>query len=81
MVPLIIITILIGGIAGWLASLIYKGKGSGLILNIILGIVGAYIGDRLFKFFGFYASNDFIPSIITATVGAIIVLWIVNKLS
>ena len=70
----------VGGIAGWLAGVIMKGQGHGLLMNIVIGIVGGAIGGFVFSFVGVGATN-LIGSIITATIGAIILLWIVNKLA
>lgn len=69
--------ILIGLVAGWLAGLIVKGSGSGLLLNIVIGIVGAVLGGFLFGLLGF-ASTGIIGSLITALVGAIVLLLIVS---
>lgn len=75
----IIAWLLVGAIAGWLAGVIMKGKGQGLLMNILVGIVGGAIGGWVFGLAGFGTTN-MAGSIITATVGAIILLWIVNKL-
>ena len=72
--------LIVGGIAGWLAGVIMKGRGHGLLMNIVIGIVGGAIGGFVFDFVGVGATN-LVGSIITATVGAIILLWIANKLS
>ena len=71
--------LLVGGIAGWLAGVIMKGEGHGLLMNIVVGIVGGAIGGWLFNLAGF-GTTSMVGSIITATVGAIILLWVVNKL-
>ena len=71
--------LLVGAIAGWLAGVIMKGKGQGLLMNIVVGIVGAAIGGWVFKLAGF-GTTGMASSLITATVGAIILLWVVNKL-
>lgn len=74
----ILIFLAIGAVAGWLAGLIFKGGGFGLIWNIIIGIVGGVIGGWLFgNFFG----DSLVGAIITAVVGAIILLWIANMAS
>ena len=70
---------IIGAIAGWLAGLIMKGKGSGLLMNMLIGIVGAFIGGWAFSFLGL-TSNGFIGSLVTAVFGAIILLFIVKKI-
>ena len=73
----LIIFIAIGAVAGYLGSLIFKGAGNGLLINIIVGIVGGFIGGWLFGWLGVGGGN-IIWQIISATVGAIILLWIVS---
>ncbi len=73
----LIIFLAIGALAGWLAGNIMKGKGFGIIGNIVVGIVGALIGGYLFNFFGI-AAGGLIGALITATVGAIVLLFIVS---
>ncbi len=67
--------IIIGGIAGWLASLMWKGSGSGLIINILLGIAGAIVGGFVFGLLGMESTGTW-GSFITAVVGAFLLLWI-----
>ncbi|MCC8062634.1 MAG: GlsB/YeaQ/YmgE family stress response membrane protein [Rikenellaceae bacterium] len=69
--------ILIGLVAGWLGSLIMKGSGSGLLLNIIIGIIGGVLGGWLFSLFGLVPVGT-LGSLLTALVGAIVLLWIVS---
>lgn len=69
--------ILIGLVAGWLAGLIVKGSGSGLLLNIVIGIVGSVLGGWLFSLMGLSSTNIW-GSLITALVGAIVLLLIVS---
>ena len=73
----LIIYLALGAIAGWIAGLIMKGDGFGLIVNIIVGIVGAVVGGWVFSFFGF-ESTGLIGSMITAVVGAVILLAIIG---
>jgi len=73
----ILIALLIGGIAGWLASLIRGGQGFGFFGNIVLGIIGGVIGGVAFGFLGIEDTN-FIGSILVSTVGAVIVLVIAS---
>ena len=72
--------IVLGGIAGWLASLITKRNDQmGCITNIIAGIVGAAVGGWVFSLFGGKGVTGFdLPSLLVAFVGAVIVLAIVN---
>ncbi|BCE01533.1 GlsB/YeaQ/YmgE family stress response membrane protein [Marinicellulosiphila megalodicopiae] len=76
----IIASLFIGGIAGWLSGNIMKGKGFGLIGNIVVGIVGAIIGGFTFGLAGFYA-DSIIGSIITSTVGACLLLYLIRILT
>ncbi len=69
-----IIWIIIGGLAGWLAGIIMKDK-SGLIMNIIIGIVGAFIGGWLFGVLGIAPQSGLVGSLITATAGAVVLLF------
>ena len=69
--------LIIGLIAGWLAGVIMKGKGAGLIVNLVVGVIGAFLGGFLFQFVGLSA-HGFIGSLITATVGAVVLLFIVG---
>lgn len=69
--------IIIGIIAGFLAGKIMRGGGFGLIINLLLGILGGVLGGWVFALFGLAASG-LIGSLITSTVGAILVLWIVR---
>jgi uncharacterized membrane protein YeaQ/YmgE (transglycosylase-associated protein family) len=73
----LIILLIIGAIAGWLAGLIVKGYGFGLIGNIVVGVVGAFIGQYLFPRFGLWGA-DIVGLIISATLGAIILLIIIG---
>ena len=75
----ILITLLIGAIAGWLAGQIVRGAGFGLIGNIVIGIVGAFVAGLLLPGLGILATqNALVNQIIFATIGAIIVLVILS---
>ncbi|MEM6723603.1 MAG: GlsB/YeaQ/YmgE family stress response membrane protein [Bacteroidota bacterium] len=71
--------IIIGAVAGWLAGTLFKGKDFGLLWNILLGIAGAVVGDFVFGMVGLVATH-IVGRIVTATVGAIIVLWVSTQL-
>ncbi len=74
--------IILGGIAGWLASIV-TGRNSqmGCISNIIAGIIGGLVGGWVFSFFGKSGVTGFnLPSLLVAFVGAVIVLFIFNAL-
>lgn len=74
----LIVFLIIGGIAGWLASM-FMNKSQGLLMNLFVGIVGAYIGGFLGNAVGLTATG-FVGSIIMATIGAVILLWVLKKL-
>lgn len=76
----LIIWLVIGAVAGWLAGLIMRGFGFGLIGNIVVGIIGAALGGWLFGVAGItlLAGNPLINTIITATIGAIVLLFIIR---
>jgi uncharacterized membrane protein YeaQ/YmgE (transglycosylase-associated protein family) len=73
----LIVFLVIGLVAGWLAGLIWKGGGFGLVWNLIIGVVGSFIGGFIFRYLGI-AYTGWIASIIAAVVGALILLAIVN---
>ena len=78
----ILVILLVGLIAGWLAGKIVRGTGYGLVADICLGIVGALIGSWLFPKLGIHIGSGFIAAIISATLGAIlllVVLRLVNR--
>ena len=75
----IIASLIVGGLAGWLAGLIMKGGGQGIVMNIIIGVIGGVIGGWLFGLLGVTVGSGLIGSIITATIGAILLLFIVSK--
>ena len=70
--------IIIGAIAGWLAGKIVKGSGSGILMNIVIGIVGALIGGFLLSFFLDTAGGGWFFTLFTAVVGSVILLWLVG---
>ncbi|MDL2281119.1 GlsB/YeaQ/YmgE family stress response membrane protein [Selenomonadales bacterium OttesenSCG-928-I06] len=67
--------LIIGAVAGWAAGQITKGHGFGLWVDIILGVVGAYVGGYALSIFGIAAYGT-IGQLLTATFGAVIVIWI-----
>jgi uncharacterized membrane protein YeaQ/YmgE (transglycosylase-associated protein family) len=69
--------ILIGLVAGFLAGKIMRGGGFGFFVNILVGIVGGWLGGWVFGLFGI-GSTSIIGSLITALVGACLLLWIIS---
>jgi uncharacterized membrane protein YeaQ/YmgE (transglycosylase-associated protein family) len=74
----VIIWLIIGAIAGWLAGLIVKGYGFGLIGNIVVGIVGAVIAGWLLPRIGFVLGGGIVAAIINAVIGAVILLLVIG---
>ena len=74
----IIIMLVVGAIAGWLAGNIVRGFGFGLLWNIIIGIVGAFIGVWLLTRLGFVPFAGFVGSIVNAVIGSGVLLLIVG---
>jgi uncharacterized membrane protein YeaQ/YmgE (transglycosylase-associated protein family) len=70
--------IIIGAIAGWIAGKIVKGGGSGILMNIVIGIIGALIGGFLLSFFLDTAGGGWWFTLFTAVLGSVILLWIVG---
>jgi len=73
----LIIFLVIGAVAGWLAGVIMKGGGYGLVGDIIVGVIGSLIGGWLFGLLGI-AAGGLIGSIVAAVVGAIILIAILR---
>ncbi len=69
--------LIIGIIAGWLAGNITKGEGFGLVGDLVVGIVGSFVGGHLFSLLGI-SVYGIIGEIIMATIGAIVLLWIIR---
>jgi uncharacterized membrane protein YeaQ/YmgE (transglycosylase-associated protein family) len=63
--------VLVGLIAGWLAGKIMKRSGQSVLGDLVLGVLGAVVGGWLIGLFGFHTYGGLIPSIVTATIGAI----------
>jgi uncharacterized membrane protein YeaQ/YmgE (transglycosylase-associated protein family) len=74
----LIILLVVGAIAGWLAGVIVKGYGFGLLGNIAIGVIGSFIGGWLFGFFGVFHGGGFVGALIGATVGAVILLLLLR---
>ena len=71
--------LIVGAVAGWLGSLLMKGKKLAVGAYIVLGILGAFVGDAVFGLLGIAAYR--LPGrIIVATIGAMLVIWLVNQI-
>ncbi len=74
----LIYTLIIGAACGWLAGFLQKGEGFGLIGNIVIGILGSFVGSWLFRQLGLHIGSDLTGHIITSVVGALVVLFLVG---
>ena len=74
----LLVIILVGAVAGWLAGQIVQGTGFGLVGDIIIGIVGAFIASWLFPQLGIHLGAGIVAAIIAATIGAVLLLVIVR---
>ena len=74
--------LVLGLIAGFIASKLYAGSGQGVLLDIVLGIVGAFVGGFLFSLIGATPVTGFnLYSMFVAVVGAVVVLWLYRTLA
>ena len=74
----LLIFLAIGAVSGWLAGVLMKGGGYGLIGDIVVGIVGAVVGGYLFGLLGISAGGGLIGSIITAVIGAMVLIALIR---
>jgi uncharacterized membrane protein YeaQ/YmgE (transglycosylase-associated protein family) len=74
----IVVILIIGAVAGWLGSTIYMGSGLGLIGNIVIGIIGSFVGYWALGKLGVNLGTGWIGAILTGAIGAIIILILLN---
>jgi uncharacterized membrane protein YeaQ/YmgE (transglycosylase-associated protein family) len=73
----ILLWIVLGALAGWIASVVMGTRGQGVAIDIVLGVVGAFVGGWLFNQFGAQGVTGFnLPSLLVAVVGAVVVIAI-----
>jgi uncharacterized membrane protein YeaQ/YmgE (transglycosylase-associated protein family) len=79
----ILVWIIFGALAGWIASMIMnKNKQMGAIANIVVGVIGAFIGGYIMDFFGADGITGFnLQSLIVAVVGAVVLLYVIGLIS
>lgn len=71
-------SIIVGGLAGWIASSVMKSN-TGILANILLGIVGAVVLNFLLGMFGIYAADAWIPQLIVGAAGACLLIFVGRK--
>lgn len=69
--------LIIGALAGWMAGHITRGRGFGLLGDIVVGVIGAWLGGFVLHLFGLY-SFGFIGALVTALIGAVILLTLIR---
>ncbi len=74
----LVVFILVGAVAGWLAGMIVKGFGYGLLGNIVVGIIGAFIAGMVFPAVGLSLGAGIVSAIIHSTIGAVILLFLIK---
>ena len=74
----LIVWLIIGALAGWLAGLITKGGGFGLFVDILVGIVGAFVGGWLAGVLHIGVGGGFFSSLFVAVIGAIVLLFVIR---
>ncbi|MEY8096342.1 GlsB/YeaQ/YmgE family stress response membrane protein [Falsihalocynthiibacter sp. S25ZX9] len=74
----IIVMLVVGALAGWLSGRIMKGRGFGVVGNVIVGVVGAFLAGMIFPALGVSVGGGFIASIIYATIGSVILLFVIG---
>ncbi len=72
--------LIIGALAGYLSAQFTGKRTFGLLGNIVIGVIGAIIGGKIFGFLNISAGGGFFGALITATCGALVALWILKKL-
>jgi uncharacterized membrane protein YeaQ/YmgE (transglycosylase-associated protein family) len=73
----LVLTLIFGALAGWFAGVITKGKGFGFVGNIVVGIIGAFLGTFCFGLLGIAATNV-VGQLIFAVLGALLFVWLLR---
>jgi uncharacterized membrane protein YeaQ/YmgE (transglycosylase-associated protein family) len=76
----IVYFLIIGGVAGWLAGLFMKGRGFGVLGNIVVGVIGALLGGFLFRLLGLSSDGSLIGTLVVSFVGAVVLLMLAGVL-
>jgi uncharacterized membrane protein YeaQ/YmgE (transglycosylase-associated protein family) len=77
----LLVILIVGIVAGWLAGQIVRGAGFGLIGDLLVGVIGAFLASALFPRLGFHVGTGIVSEILYAAVGAIVLLLIVRLVS
>lgn len=74
----LLIFLIVGALAGWLAGVLVRGFGFGVLGNIIVGIVGAFLGGWLFRALGVSLGAGLVGVFLTALIGAVVLLFLIS---
>jgi uncharacterized membrane protein YeaQ/YmgE (transglycosylase-associated protein family) len=77
----LLVILIVGIVAGWLAGQIVRGAGFGLIGDLVVGVIGAFLASALFPRLGFHLGTGIVSEILYAAVGAIVLLLILRVVS
>jgi uncharacterized membrane protein YeaQ/YmgE (transglycosylase-associated protein family) len=72
--------LLVGLVAGWAAGKIMKGSSYGVLMDIVLGVIGAIVGGWIMRLLGFYTTGGLIPNILVAILGAVVIIFIARMI-
>lgn len=70
------ILLVVGALAGWIAGLILRGRGLGLVGNLVVGVIGSFVGGWLVGILGF-GIHSHLAALVTAVFGAVVLLWLI----
>ena len=76
----LLVILVVGVVAGWLAGKIVQGSGFGIIGDVIIGVIGAFIGGWLLPQLGIHLGAGIVSAIINATIGAVLLLFVLRLL-
>ena len=76
----LVVLLVTGGVAGWLAGLILRRSGLNVVGNIVVGVLGAFLGATLFRMLEIRLGNQYVELLVMATVGAVILLFAIGLL-
>lgn len=74
----LLVIVVVGLIAGWLAGQVVRGTGFGIVGDLIIGVAGAFIGGWLLPQLGIELGTGIVAAVINATIGALVLLWIIK---
>ena len=76
----LLVIVVVGVIAGWLAGKIVRGSGFGIVADLCIGLVGAFIGSWLLRRLGIRLGTGMVAAIVSATIGAVVLLFVLGLL-